>query len=80
MISKAQQLINIPLKVNQWEWHSSAIRSQLIDLTLNKFEYDFVIKNYLNSTHLLNVVSPGFTCSIPFSEWIISNNILTSNS
>ena len=80
MISKAQQLINIPLKVDQWEWHSSAIRSQLIDLTLKKFEYDFVIKNYLNSTHLLNVVSPGFTCSIPFSEWIISNNILTSNS
>ena len=31
---------------------------------------DFVVEGNDQSMHVLNVVSPGFTCALPFSEYV----------
>lgn len=32
---------------------------------------DFVIEGDERSTHVLNAVSPGWTCSLPFASYIV---------
>jgi hypothetical protein len=32
---------------------------------------DFVIEGDEKSMHVLNAVSPGFTCSIPFAKFVV---------
>ena len=51
-------------------WGRSGIRAQLVDLQQKKLEMDFVVEGNKNSIHILNAVSPGFTCAIPFSEYV----------
>ena len=46
------------------------IRAQLLDLKSRKLEMDFVFQHDDRSMHVLNAVSPGFTCSLPFSRHI----------
>jgi L-2-hydroxyglutarate oxidase LhgO len=49
-------------------WGEPGIRAQLLDIKERKLEMDFVIEGDKHSTHLLNAVSPGWTCSIPFAR------------
>jgi L-2-hydroxyglutarate oxidase LhgO len=49
-------------------WGEPGIRAQLLDIKNRKLEMDFVIEGDARSTHLLNAVSPGWTCSIPFAR------------
>jgi L-2-hydroxyglutarate oxidase LhgO len=53
-----------------WRRVSAGIRAQLLDTTNGNFIQDFIVTSELNVTHLLNIVSPGWTSSIPFSRWI----------
>ncbi len=46
------------------------IRAQLLDIKEGKLEMDFVIEGDNKSMHVLNAVSPAFTCSIPFSQYL----------
>jgi L-2-hydroxyglutarate oxidase len=52
-------------------WGEPGIRAQLLDIKARKLEMDFVIEGDDNSTHLLNAVSPGWTCSIPFAGYVV---------
>ncbi|MBI5492619.1 MAG: L-2-hydroxyglutarate oxidase [Deltaproteobacteria bacterium] len=47
------------------------IRAQLLDVKARSLVMDFVIEHRENSTHLLNAVSPAFTCSFPFSSLVV---------
>lgn len=51
-------------------WAKPGIRAQLLDHRTKKLEMDFVIEGDAKSLHVLNAVSPAFTCSIPFSEHV----------
>lgn len=51
-------------------WGRPGIRAQLIDVKKKKLEMDFVVEGDDQSMHVLNAVSPGFTCSLPFSEYV----------
>ncbi|MCC6208472.1 MAG: L-2-hydroxyglutarate oxidase [Gammaproteobacteria bacterium] len=51
-------------------WAKPGIRAQLLDHRTKKLEMDFVIEGDAKSLHILNAVSPAFTCSIPFSEHV----------
>ena len=51
-------------------WGRAGIRAQLVDLREKKLEMDFVIEGDKNSMHVLNAVSPGFTCALPFSKYV----------
>jgi L-2-hydroxyglutarate oxidase LhgO len=48
----------------------SGIRAQLFDLEQNKLEMDFVIEGNKDSTHVLNAVSPAWTCALSFAKYV----------
>jgi hypothetical protein len=39
---------------------------------------DFVIRHGERSVHILNAVSPAFTCAFPFARWVVdeAENVL----
>lgn len=51
-------------------WAKPGIRAQLLDHRTRKLEMDFVIEGDAKSLHVLNAVSPAFTCSLPFAEHV----------
>ncbi len=48
----------------------TGIRAQLLDIEKMKLVMDFVVERGENSTHILNAVSPAFTCAFSFSKFI----------
>jgi L-2-hydroxyglutarate oxidase len=34
---------------------------------------DFIIEGDSDSVHVLNAVSPAFTCSFPFARYVVDN-------
>jgi len=51
-------------------WAKPGIRAQLVNTKERRMEMDFVLEGDDKSMHVLNAVSPGFTCCIPFSKYI----------
>lgn len=59
------------IRVAQYrEWGIPGIRAQLVNIHERKLEMDFVIEGDRKSCHVLNVVSPGLTCSLPFTRYV----------
>ena len=54
-------------------WGKTGIRAQLIDIKNKKLEMDFKFEGDKKSFHILNAVSPAFTCAEPFSKLIVKN-------
>ena len=57
-------------------WSTPGIRAQLLDTKTLELVQDFVVEGDENSVHVLNAVSPAFTSSIPFANWVVENYIL----
>ena len=55
-----------------WNTKKPGMRAQLVNLTTGKFEMDYVVRKHENQVHVLNAVSPGWTSSLPFARWIVS--------
>lgn len=53
-------------------WSAPGIRAQLLNKNTLELLQDFRIEGDNKSLHVLNMISPGFTCSIPFSDWIVN--------
>lgn len=51
-------------------WGKPGIRAQLLDTRKRKLVSDFLYEADDRSFHLLNAVSPAFTCAWPFSHWL----------
>ncbi|MBN2162857.1 MAG: FAD-dependent oxidoreductase [Pontiellaceae bacterium] len=51
-------------------WGPSGIRAQLLNLKNKSLEMDFLFEGDAKSFHVLNSVSPGWTCSIPFTSYM----------
>lgn len=51
-------------------WGRPGIRAQLLHLKTRKLEMDFVLQGDRNSLHVLNAVSPAWTCSLPFAKYV----------
>lgn len=47
------------------------IRAQMINTDSKEMVNDFVIKKFENRIHVLNAISPAFTCSIPFARLVV---------
>ncbi len=58
------------------EFTKPGIRAQLLNKQTLTLLQDFVIEGDKKSTHVLNAVSPAFTCAFPFSEFVVKNYIL----
>jgi L-2-hydroxyglutarate oxidase LhgO len=70
MISLAGELAEGVKFEHYQNWGKPGIRAQLVDIEKRKLEMDFVLEGDKHSMHILNAVSPAFTCSLPFSEYV----------
>ena len=52
-------------------WGKPGIRAQLFHKKERKMLMDFVIEGDGKSLHILNAVSPAFTCALPFAEFVL---------
>jgi L-2-hydroxyglutarate oxidase LhgO len=51
-------------------WVKPGIRAQLVDTRTRKLLTDFHFEGDQRSLHILNAVSPAFTCAIPFASYV----------
>lgn len=49
------------------------IRAQLLNVETLELVQDFVIEGDKRSMHVLNAVSPAFTCSMPFAAYVVDH-------
>jgi len=70
MVSLASDLADGVKPEHYQNWGKPGIRAQLLDINKRKLEMDFVLEGDRHSMHVLNAVSPAFTCSLPFSEYV----------
>ena len=70
MVSLASHLAEGVKPEHYQAWGKPGIRAQLLDTKKRKLEMDFVLEGDQRSMHVLNAVSPAFTCSLPFSEYV----------
>jgi L-2-hydroxyglutarate oxidase LhgO len=53
-------------------WGRPGIRAQLFDVVERRLEMDFRYEGDDRSFHVLNAVSPAFTCSMPFAAHLVA--------
>jgi L-2-hydroxyglutarate oxidase LhgO len=70
MVSLASVLAEGEDERNYYKWGRPGIRAQLLDITKKQLEMDFVLEGDNRSMHVLNAVSPAFTCSLPFASHV----------
>ncbi|RMG42641.1 MAG: L-2-hydroxyglutarate oxidase [Candidatus Dadabacteria bacterium] len=73
MISLALELVDALDEKGFTEYSTPGIRATLINKRSLELVKDFVVEGDSKSVHVLNAVSPGFTCSFPFADYIIEN-------
>lgn len=71
MLSVASSLAHGITEASFKHWSRPGIRAQLVDIRARKLEMDFILEGDHKSMHVLNAVSPGWTCSIPFSRYVV---------
>lgn len=54
------------------KWGRSGIRAQLFNIKNKSLEMDFVIDKDDYGIHILNAISPAWTCSMPFAKYIVN--------
>jgi len=70
LVSLASELLtNVKLE-DYCHWGRPGIRAQLLNIRTRKLEMDFVIQGDGKSLHVLNAVSPAWTCSLPFAKYV----------
>ena len=76
LVAEASRLVPSVKIVPEWSRYKPGIRSQLVEIKSGQLITDFVVEGDAKSTHVLNVVSPGWTAAIPFGKYI-SDRVLT---
>ena len=52
------------------QWGLTGIRAQLLNIRKKELEMDFVLEGDKQSMHILNAISPGLTCALPFADYV----------
>jgi len=73
LVSLAGELLDGVRTTDYRHWGKPGIRAQLLHLKTRKLEMDFVLQGDRNSLHVLNAVSPAWTCSLPFAKYVCDN-------
>lgn len=71
MVAEAARLVSGVDARHYTEWGPPGIRAQLLDIKQHKLEMDLRYEGDEQSFHVLNAVSPAFTCAIPFSRFLV---------
>ncbi len=75
IIASAQKLTKLKLFESDFEWYSPGIRAQLFNKKSGKLAMDFVNIKNSNQYHILNSISPAWTCSFKTADFVV-NDIL----
>jgi L-2-hydroxyglutarate oxidase LhgO len=75
-ISLAQSMVKYIDPQGFTEWTKPGIRAQLLDKQTLSLVQDFVVEADNKSVHVLNAVSPAFTCAFPFSQYVVDSYVL----
>ncbi len=70
LVDQAAKLIEGVQRSDYVEWGRPGIRAQLLDLETRKLVMDFCLEGDARSFHVLNAVSPAWTCSLPFARHV----------
>lgn len=70
LIKQAAALVPSVRPADFVEWGKSGIRAQLFNLKESRLEMDFVVESTGSHTHVLNAVSPAWTSSLSFGDFI----------
>lgn len=68
LVREASLLVPHMLDEHFDRWGRAGIRAQLLDVEQKSLVMDFVLEGDGRSVHLLNAVSPGFTCALAFAD------------
>ena len=71
MVKLASALVSGVRSEHFRQWGKPGIRAQLLNIQSRKLEMDFVFEGDDRSFHILNAVSPGLTCSLPFADYVV---------
>lgn len=71
LVEKGAMLVNGTPMDSFRTWGKPGIRAQLFHKKERKMLMDFVIEGDGESLHILNAVSPAFTCALPFAEYVL---------
>ncbi|MBI4656888.1 MAG: L-2-hydroxyglutarate oxidase [Elusimicrobia bacterium] len=71
LVSKASKLLEGVNPANYLKWGTPGIRAQLYDVKKRNLVMDFCIEHDEKSCHVLNAVSPAFTCAMPFAGYVV---------
>jgi len=74
-ISQALQLVKYIDPKGFTEYTRPGIRAQLLDKQTLSLSQDFVVEGDHKSVHVLNAVSPAFTCAFPFSQYVVDRYV-----
>jgi L-2-hydroxyglutarate oxidase LhgO len=70
MVSLAGRLADAVKLSDYRRWGKPGIRAQLMDIEKKTLVMDFLLEGDAGSMHVLNAVSPGFTCAMPFAAHV----------
>ena len=70
LVSLAGELLEGVKLEHYRRWGKPGIRAQLLNIKTRKLEMDFVIQGDERSLHVLNAVSPAWTCSLSFAKYV----------
>lgn len=73
MVDMAGQLLTGVTRKHYRKWGAPGIRAQLVHVRERRLEMDFKYEGDQRSFHVLNAVSPAFTCSMAFAEYLFQN-------
>jgi L-2-hydroxyglutarate oxidase LhgO len=71
-IREARKLVNRMDPGGFGEYTRPGIRAQLLDLKTHELVMDFRVEHAERSTHVLNAVSPAFTCAFSFAAHLVA--------
>ncbi|MEW5894484.1 MAG: FAD-dependent oxidoreductase [Candidatus Omnitrophota bacterium] len=74
-IELAQNLVHQIDPKGFTEYAAPGIDAQLLNKATKELVQDFVIESDEKSVHILNAVSPAFTCAFPFAEYVYRKHI-----
>lgn len=73
LVRHARELVPSVHKDSFTEWGKSGIRAQLFNKQEKRLEMDFVVETGEAQTHILNAVSPAWTGSLSFGEYVAAD-------
>lgn len=71
LVSLASKLLEGVRPESYTTWGRPGIRAQLYDHQAQKLVMDFMIEGNPQGIHILNAISPAWTASMPFAEYVV---------